>query len=282
MGVINITPDSFSDGGQYNQKEAFTLRLKVLGERVDMIDIGAQSTAPKSQAISETDEIQRFTPFISLLAEHFPHGKILSIDTYRFETFMSVYQELKPKRPDIIFWWNDVCGKIEEAWLDKFLQNTSAIYVQGHTLVPIREQTPEHLKFSWQKDNQELIHHLQEHFQKGKKIFEDRGAGERIIFDPCFGFSKNREQNLFLLKALPKLVTFFPETQEWLLGISRKSFLRPPDLKGEELIFYTEVLQTLILKGWVEKLPKNKLIFRVHNELALNPLRAYQCNLIPQ
>lgn len=228
--ILNITPDSFSDGGFYfNHPEqvADTIR-RALAAGVRAIDVGAQSTAPGKTPISADEEMKRLEDnFFSLFPKvinplEIPNDFIFSIDSFRVETveyFISKMREwaLFPKNE---IWWNDVSGLYRSALpiLEKY---SDLKYICCHNLVPVREETPNHQKFV--TDILELSDVIS--FFRSALEFLPKG---RVICDPALGFAKSRTQNLNILEKFNEIVTLLPRDVTWIVAISRKSFLRDP------------------------------------------------------
>lgn len=272
LGIINFTPDSFSDGGQYTEPLAFKKHVeKLWKDGVDLLDIGVESTAPQNQSLNFEQEQKRWQTLLPLLKE-VELGQALSIDTYRPATLSFVANQL-PASVQLI--WNDVSGVLDQKLL-KFLQNHPQItYVFSHTMVPKREWTGQHLNFSWGIDDDHLISEMVETFQKAAQIFSDYGVLDRIIFDPALGFSKTREQNIFLLKHLDKVITQFSTSQRWLLGLSRKSFLRSEEINKEQLWAYSDLLQASIMGALFQRLEGHDIWLRLHAGPLGKSLRNY-------
>ncbi len=207
MGVINLTPDSFSDGGEVSSDNL--LKKIQLYNQFDYIDIGAESTAPMNEAISFQEEWRRLSPFIELL----PYLQTtISLDTYHPETifkFAEVY-----KGPLL---WNDVSGKFDR-WVNDFLNlRLNCTYIFSHNLAPEREKTTLHMNYLSVQEGEDFLKELKDYFLPYKR--------ERVIFDPCLGFSKNFHQNWMILDHLSTFIESL-DWKHWLIGFSRKSFLR--------------------------------------------------------
>lgn len=235
MGVMNFTPNSFSDGGELDTPEKIQKRLEQFGN-IDALDIGAESTAPMNEPISHETEWQRLEPVIPLIKE----TKNLSLDTYHPETVFKLYEILK--RP---FIWNDVSGKFDES-VERFLSlHPDNLYVFSHNLAPSRELTGKHMNYLSNSIGQEFLEEVAAYFLP----FKDRA---RVIFDPCFGFSKNYEQNWYLLENFAVLQARVKHS-DWMLGISRKAFLRKKlgiqqlteDTKRDLDFYHQKVLEKL-------------------------------------
>lgn len=209
MGVLNCTPNSFSDGGELTLQ---TLRQKIadFGD-VDILDIGAESTAPMNEAISWKQEWARLSPYLPELIK-FPG--ILSFDTYHPETIEEIVRYYHDHGIDRELVWNDVSGKFDGFVYDFLSLSPKFSYVLCHNLCPTRALTGKHMDYL---DSELTLEKMRDFFLPF--------AIPRIIFDPCLGFSKTYEQNWEILNQFGELQAMLPENR-WLLGFSRKSFLR--------------------------------------------------------
>ncbi len=207
MGVMNLTPNSFSDGGEITPQN---IKEKILSlNQFDILDVGAESTAPMNESISADEEWRRLGPFL----EHLHEVKtLLSLDTYHPETifkFSKIYS-----RP---FIWNDISGKFDSD-VERFLQiRSDCYYVFSHNLSPSRDLSGKHMNYLSPKNENDFLDELVEYFSPFKR--------RNVIFDPCLGFSKSYEQNWYILDHLDVVLDKLNHP-DWLIGFSRKSFLR--------------------------------------------------------
>ncbi len=206
---MNVTPNSFSDGGEVTPQN-FPEKLARL-KSADGVDVGAESTAPMNESVPWETEWERLKVYLPLMKNY---AGTISIDTYHPETIEEVlrfYLEAGLTQ-DLI--WNDVSGKFDHYARDFLSFSPNFSYVYCHNLAPKRELTGRHMDYV---DPHLSLESLRDYFG-GFKI-------PRIIFDPCFGFSKTYEQNWWLLENFGELQKIVGHDR-WLLGISRKSFLR--------------------------------------------------------
>jgi dihydropteroate synthase len=210
LGVMNVTPNSFSDGGENSSLENFKRKLEEFSS-LEGIDLGAESTAPANQSISWRVEWDRLKLYLPVLKNF--SGPI-SIDTYHPETIEEILRFYQDNGLTQELIWNDVSGKFDHFARDFLSFSPDFRYVYCHNLAPTRELTGQHMDFV---DTDLSLESLRDYFG-GFKI-------PRIIFDPCLGFSKTYEQNWFLLENFHRLQEITGHDQ-WLLGLSRKSFLR--------------------------------------------------------
>jgi dihydropteroate synthase len=209
MGVMNVTPNSFSDGGELSLS-SFQKKIISFGE-VEALDIGAESTAPMNGPISWKEEWERLKPYMPLLGEY---KGILSFDTYHTETIEEILRWYKDHGWDREIIWNDVSGKFDGLVYDFLSMSPKFSYVLCHNLAPTRALTGKHMDY--------VDPHLT--LEKIRDFFLPFSI-PRIIFDPCLGFSKTFEQNWEILNRFGELQKMTGH-HRWLLGFSRKSFLR--------------------------------------------------------
>ncbi len=220
MGVINLTPNSFSDGDLNITLPTLQSKIQQFGP-IECIDIGAESTAPNSLPIDAQTEWERIQEFGLDLIEKIPPQTIISLDTYHPETIYRLNHVLKD-RPLI---WNDISGKLDDQVMTFLLGRPNVYYVLSHNLAPTREQSSEHMNFLSTTDLDGFFWDMVSFFSEALKNLKNKHLSDRVIFDPCFGFSKTAEQNLYLMKNL-SLLAREVNHPSWLVGISRKSFLR--------------------------------------------------------
>jgi dihydropteroate synthase len=208
MGVLNVTPDSFSDGGKYlDPDRAFSRAVELEEQGVDIIDIGAESTRPGSVRIAEAEELRRLVPVLKRL-----RGKLqvpISVDTYK----SSVAEKALEHGAEII---NDPSGLTFDPQLARIVAN-----YDGGLIVNHMRGTPE----SWAKlpplkdAMGSILHDLEASTHRAVRSGVER---MRIMIDPGLGFGKRKEQNAEILARLPEMARLeFPI----LVGASRKSFL---------------------------------------------------------
>jgi dihydropteroate synthase len=214
MGILNVTPDSFSDGGRFfPQTAALDQALRMLDEGADLIDIGGESTRPSSTAISAADEQQRVLPVIRSILAARPNA-ILSIDTYHAETARAAVEG----SCEIV---NDVSGHL---W-DPAMSATCAELACGNILMHTRGRPPEWNTQPHLAPNEVMPLVLRDLAARAEAAVAAGIAREAIVLDPGFGFGKIMDENLPLLVDFGELQALgFP----LLAGLSRKSFLTRP------------------------------------------------------
>lgn len=208
MGIINITPDSFYDGGKsFSEKNILNQAKKMLSDGATFLDIGGYSTRPNADEISEKEEIKRVVNAIELILNKFPHA-LISIDTFRSEV-------AKRSVDSGAIMVNDVSG----GTLDKKMFKTVAALKVPYILMHMRGTPNTMSKLTDYKNvTLDVLKDLSE------KIASAHAAGiNDIIADPGFGFAKTREQNFELMNNLE---LFKNLNTPVLVGVSRKSFIQ--------------------------------------------------------
>lgn len=201
MGILNVTPDSFSDGGKFNEIEAAVAQAKKLIEDgADIIDIGGESTRPGAEYVTEEEEIKRVVPIIKAIKEQL--DVIISIDTYKSKTA----EEAVKAGADII---NDIWG----AKYDKNIAKVAAKYNVPIILMHNRQPKP------YENLMKDVVADLQESIDIAIKAGVKK---ENIILDPGIGFAKTYEENLIVMNNCEIIKEMgYPV----LLGTSRKSMI---------------------------------------------------------
>lgn len=241
MGILNVTPDSFSDGGQHNDlKEAVEHCGHMLEEGATIIDVGGCSTRPGLPIVSEKEEMERVIPIIRVLRKEYPDS-LLSVDTFR----KSIAERCIGEGADII---NDISGGLFDGAMLPYIGERHIPYVMMHCA-----GGPETMH---QQGLGGDIHQVVAHYFE-TQIGKIEGYGEQqIILDPGIGFSKTMDANYALLRDLERYrVHRYPI----LIGISRKSLIfKHLNITPQEADNGTTVLNTVVLLGGVD-------ILRVHD-----------------
>ena len=233
MGILNLTPNSFFDGGKYtNEAEIIAQVGKMLSEGAIFIDIGAYSSKPNAEFVSIEEEMARIVPIVELLVQQFPQI-LISIDTFRSE----VAEACILKGAALI---NDIAaGKLDDTML-----NTVAKYNVPYIMMHMRgnPQTMQSLT-EYQDVVKEMILYFSERIAAARSL----GINDLII-DPGFGFAKTVEQNY---EVLQKMELFQQLDLPILAGISRKSMIyKVLNCNASESLNGTTVLNTVsLLKG---------------------------------
>ena len=208
MGIVNVTPDSFSDGGLFfNTNRAVDHALKLVDEGADILDIGGESTRPGAASISVKEELNRIIPVIDKLSKQ--SEAIISVDTHK----PVVAEEAINAGASII---NDIGANNNNSKMWNVISSTKAGYICMHM-----QGSPE----SMQKNPfyEDVISDVCNFFQERLNSFEEHGiSAEQIAFDPGIGFGKSLKHNIELMSQLNKFNMF---QRPVLIGASRKSFI---------------------------------------------------------
>lgn len=241
MGILNITPDSFFDGGKYkNERDILVQAEKILNEEATFIDVGAYSSRPGAKHISEEEELQRMLPVVELLIKNFPEI-IISIDSFRSR----VVEESVNAGAAII---NDISGGMMDEQMFKTVAKLQVPYIMMHM-----KGTPQNMQQNPQYENvvMEVISFFAEQLFKLRKL-----KVNDVIIDVGFGFGKTLDQNYELLK---KLSLFKSLDAPILTGVSRKSMLyKLLGVTPKEALNATTVANTVALLNGTH-------ILRVHD-----------------
>jgi len=210
MGILNVTPDSFSDGGQFNTFDAALAHAdKLISEGADIIDVGGESTRPGGESISIDEEIRRVVPIIEALAHR--TDTPVSVDTTKSEVARaaldagaSIVNDISALRFDFY-----VADAVARAGAGLVLMHSRGTPATMHRLPPVAD----------------IMHEVTHSLRASINMAERRGvARESIVIDPGIGFGKSQDQNLELLAKLDQLIAAFP-AYPLLIGTSRKSFI---------------------------------------------------------
>ncbi len=241
MGILNVTPNSFYDGGKYkSSSEMLTKVEKMLRDGATFIDVGAYSSKPNAEYVSEEEELQRILPIINLILEYYPET-FLSVDTFRSEVARACIENGAAMINDIS------AGNLD----DKMLE-TIAKYNVPYSMMHMRG-TPETMQKMTSYENivKEILFYFSE------KVARARSFGiNNLIIDPGFGFAKTVDQNY---EVLQKMELFDILELPLLAGFSRKSMIyKTLQTSADEALNGTTVLNTLALT-------KGANILRVHD-----------------
>jgi dihydropteroate synthase len=208
MGVVNVTPDSFSDGGKFFKPEAAVAHaLQLVEQGADILDIGGESTRPQAQPVSEAEELRRVIPVVEQLV-----GRVkipISIDTMKPAVARAALQA----GASIV---NDVAANRNDDAMWRVVAESGAGYVVMHM-----QGTPQTMQKNPTYTN--VVHEVEEFF--AERIARLNACGvlpDQIVLDVGIGFGKSLEHNLQLLAALGSFTKF---ERPLLLGVSRKSFI---------------------------------------------------------
>jgi dihydropteroate synthase len=243
MGVLNLTPDSFYDGGKFkNDKEALEQVEKNIQDGMDILDIGAYSSRPGADHISEEEELKRLSSVLQQVTKEFP-DLIISIDTFRSEVAKASIDQ----GAHII---NDISAGSLDANMMDFIADSQVPYIMMHM-----RGTPQTMKSMTSYEH--LVTDIIAYFSK--KVSEARAKGiNDILIDPGFGFAKTIDQNFELLNHLKALKSL---NLPILSGISRKSTIyKTLNIDAKEALNGTTALNMVALMN-------GSSILRVHDVL---------------
>ncbi|MFV7234819.1 dihydropteroate synthase [Flavobacterium sp. ZB4R12] len=241
MGILNVTPNSFFDGGKYkNENEILSQVEKMLIDGATFIDLGAYSSKPSAEFVSEQEEISRIIPAIDLILKHFPET-ILSIDTFRSEVAKASIENGAAIINDI------AAGNLDDKMFE-VIAKYNVPYIMMH--MRGNPQTMQKLT-NYEDIVKEMLFYFSELIAKARSF----GINDLII-DPGFGFAKTIEQNY---EVFQKMELFKMLELPLLIGISRKSMIyKSLNTNVEKALNGTTVLNTLALT-------KGAKILRVHD-----------------
>jgi dihydropteroate synthase len=210
MGILNVTPDSFSDGGQFRSvDDAVAHAERLVSEGADIVDIGGESTRPGGESVSADEEISRVVPVIEALAQRV--SVPLSVDTTKSEVARAalsagaaIVNDISALRFDFF-----IADAVARAGAGLVLMHSRGTPATMHRLPPVAD----------------ILEEVVSRLRASIHMAERRGvARESIVIDPGIGFGKSQEQNLELIAKLDQLIATFPEYPV-LIGTSRKSFI---------------------------------------------------------
>jgi len=260
MGILNVTPDSFSDGGRYtDQDDALRHAMEMVNDGADIIDIGGESTRPGSQPVSQDEELSRVIPVIRSLVRE--ADVLISIDTQK----SAVAEAALQSGAHIV---NDVSAGTHDSDMLRVVSEQGAVYIMMHM-----QGTPKTMQES--PSYEQVLQDINQYFNKRLHATDIQGINrDNIILDPGVGFGKTLDDNLDLISHMNSFSTHGCPV---MLGASRKSFIgliddSPVDRRlGGSL--------AAVLAGYMGKVD----IFRVHDvhetRQALNIFTAIQNHL---
>lgn len=241
MGILNITPNSFFDGGRYSSEGEIIAKVeKMLAEGATFIDLGAYSSKPSAEFVSEEEELNRIVPVVQLLVKHFP-DILLSIDTFRSKVASACIENGAAIINDI------AAGNLDEKMMEVIAQ-----YQVPYIMMHMRG-TPQTMQSLTEYDD--MVKEMMFYFSK--KIAQARSLRiNDLIVDPGFGFAKTMEQNFEVMQKLELLHNL---ELPLLVGISRKSMIHKSlGISADEALNGTTFLNAVALI-------KGAQILRVHD-----------------
>ena len=242
MGILNLTPDSFFQGSRkQTEKEIIERVQQIRKEGADMIDVGGYSSRPNAKYVDEKEEIERLKFGLEILFREFPEA-IVSVDTFRSEIARYCVEKFGVA---II---NDIsAGELDKKMFDT-VADLNVPYIMMHM-----KGSPQTMMQHTVYDN--MMKEIFLYFSEKINTLHQKGVND-IILDPGFGFSKNTDQNYYLIKVLKEFRIF---ELPMLVGISRKTMLRDLlDCSVDDALNGTSILNTISLMGGAS-------ILRVHD-----------------
>lgn len=241
MGILNLTPDSFFDGGKYQDQTASLKQVeRMLNEGATFIDVGAYSSRPNAEHVSEEEELKRLIPVLELILKEFPEV-LISVDTFRSKVARAAIETGAAMINDIS------AGQLDPQMMPT-VGNLKVPYIMMHM-----RGTPQTMQ--QQTLYEDLVKDILFYFSERLEEAGSHGITNPII-DPGFGFAKTREQNFELLNNL-ELFKFIEHPL--LAGVSRKSMIyKTLETTAEHALNGTSVLNTIALE-------KGASILRVHD-----------------
>jgi len=241
MGILNVTPDSFFDGGKYATEKAILSQVeRMLLEGATFIDIGAYSSKPNGAEISQEQELSRLLPALQSVVAHFPEA-IISVDSFRAEVAKAAIENGAA-----------IINDISAGSLDSAMMSTIAHYKVPYIMMHMKG-TPQTMQSLKQYDNivKEMLFYFSEKVAAARQL----GINDLIV-DPGFGFAKSLDQNY---EVLQKLELFESLDLPLLVGVSRKSMIyKPLESSAIYSLNGTTVVNTIALM-------KGAKILRVHD-----------------
>jgi len=241
MGILNLTPDSFYDGSRYKDEKSICLQVeKMLTEGATFIDIGAYSSRPGADAVSEEEELKRMLPIVKLVVQEFPKI-IISVDTFRSK----IADECLSAGAAII---NDISAGKRDEKIFSIASKQKAPLIMMHM-----RGTPQTMQQQINYDN--LTVAILNYFSERISVARSYGLHDLVV-DPGFGFAKTSEQNYELLQQLE---LFQNLNSPVLVGLSRKSMIyKTLDTSAENALNGTTALHSIAIQ-------KGASILRVHD-----------------
>jgi dihydropteroate synthase len=246
MGVLNVTPDSFSDGDSFSSEEAaFRRAQQMVSEGAAIVDVGGESSRPGSEPVALEEELRRVIPVIQRIRRHYP-DLLISVDTYKAETA----RQAIAAGADII---NDISALLADPAMLEIVGTSGA----GLVLMHMRG-TPKTMQIN--PSYIDVVSEVYAFLRERRDGLMRKGiCRKKIAIDPGFGFGKRVQDNVALIRKLPR---FAELGQPIVVGISRKSMiarlLGNPGLPPAERVWPTVALTSLLRE-------KGAHIFRVHD-----------------
>lgn len=206
MGIMNLTPDSFYEKSRVDKDKVIDLAAKMISEKVDIIDVGGESTRPGSERVTEQEELDRVIPAIEIIKKNF--DVIVSVDTYK----ANVAEEALKIGTDIV---NDISAL-------KFDERMAQVVSKYRPAVILMHMKGEPKTMQQNPYYEDVVKELLQFFQERLQLMKKLNLDDRVIIDPGIGFGKRLQDNLEILRRIDEFKTFKVPI---LIGASRKSFI---------------------------------------------------------
>jgi dihydropteroate synthase len=261
MGILNVTPDSFSDGGKYLlQEQALIQAEKMIREGADILDVGGESTRPGADPVSESEELQRVIPIIESVRRAYPEV-VLSIDTYKAEVAACAVAA----GAGII---NDVGAGVWDKKMPEVVKAAGAGYICMHS-----RGRPQDMQNN--PVYSDVVAEVLAFLRERRNLLVSCGIEEnRLVFDPGIGFGKRLEDNMQLLRQSS---CFIGLGRPVLWGLSRKSFISkllgvgPEERLAGGLSAYAALLRHPVPQIWrVHDVAEHAQLIRMWEEISRN------------
>lgn len=250
LGILNVTPDSFSDGGNFfSPGTALAHAAEMIAEGADIIDIGGESTRPGAIPIEAADESHRVIPVIAEMRKRWPH-QLISIDTVK----AGVAERALEAGADII---NDVSAMRLDPEMPLLAAKSQAGVVLMHSRGTVADMaTYDHAQY------RDVVHEVIDELNSQLLLAEDAGVDRKnVVIDPGFGFAKKSEHSMRLLRELERFASLDVPI---MAGVSRKRFVREA-MGDHEAASSSDERDAATAAVNVMALERGASIFRVHN-----------------
>ena len=270
MGIINRTPDSFSDRGNSLDESFFKNQLSSFLKTQSLIlDIGFESTAPMNKAISLEEEWRRFELFLEATKDFQFNSRQVSFDTYKIENFLKMKEAFLKIHPKVSLILNDVSGVLDKDLMNLISshKNQKLTYIYTFTHIPSRDLVLKHMEYVHRDKSNSVLERCLKAFKDASTFYKKYDENVQLILDPGFGFSKSYDENWTLIDHFSLLLDGLEKEgldHSLLIGLSKKSFLKKfCQTENTQTIenLHKQILQKMINENKFNR----KLIFRAHD-----------------
>lgn len=273
LGVINRTPNSFSDSGLSLNSSFFDQQIKAfLDDPKVIIDIGFESTAPMNQSITSTLEWERFELFLEAIKKFDLNKRIVSFDTYKIANFLRMHQALSALYQEAQFIFNDVSGVLDNELRNALIsfKGPKFYYIYTFSHIPERGHVCDHMNYL--DETSDVLFQCQKAFLRAVTFFKELGMESQLLLDPGFGFSKTFDQNWKLINSfgeLSKGLVSLGIKNPMVIGLSKKSFLKKA-INSSDVDLLEKIHGECLKK--MKLATHHQLLFRVHDTRVLKGL----------